>query len=304
LIYRSPFPDVDIPDITLPDLILDRAGRWPERIALVDGTNGRETTHGELAERVDALARELAEREFRRGEVAAICLPNGPAFPVAFLGITKAGGTATTMNPTFTEEEMAKQLADSGAVTAFTVDELKTRIGAAGRGRLRQIWTVQQLEGLRSGGSGTRLETDPADVAALPYSSGTTGEPKGVMLTHRNLVAMQMQMEPVEATTSTDVVIAVLPFFHIYGLSVILLLALYRGAKLVVFPRFEMETFLGAIERYRATRLPLVPPLILRMANEPRLDDFDLSSVRTVISGAAPLPRMSRRGSAQDSMAA
>jgi len=110
------------------------------------------------------------------------------------------------------------------------------------------------------------------------------------MLTHRNLVAMQLQMEPVEGTGPDDVVIAVLPFFHIYGLSVILLLGLYRGATIVIFERFNMDAFLEAIVRYRVTRLPLVPPLILRLAREPRLDEFDLSSVRTVISGAAPLP--------------
>jgi acyl-CoA synthetase (AMP-forming)/AMP-acid ligase II len=109
------------------------------------------------------------------------------------------------------------------------------------------------------------------------------------MLTHRNLVAMQMQMAPVEGTSDRDVAVAVLPFFHIYGLSVILLLALYRGATLVVFPRFEMDSFLAAIERHRVTRLHLVPPLILRLAREPRLGDFDLSSVRVVVSGAAPL---------------
>jgi acyl-CoA synthetase (AMP-forming)/AMP-acid ligase II len=110
------------------------------------------------------------------------------------------------------------------------------------------------------------------------------------MLSHRNLVAMQRQMLPVEGTSDRDITIAVLPFFHIYGLSVILLLALYRGATLVTFPRFEMQSFLTAIERHRVTRLPLVPPLLLRLAHEPSLGNFDLSSIRVVTSGAAPLP--------------
>lgn len=300
MIYRSPFPDVTIPSLALPDLILERARRWPARVALVDGTNGRETTYGELVDRVAAVSRALVESGFRRGEVAAICMPNRPEFAIAFLGVTKAGGAATTVNPNFTEQEMTKQLADSGAAIAFTTTELRAKVVAAGGGRLRQVWTTVDIEGLPVGASAIGPVIDPMDVAALPYSSGTTGEPKGVMLTHRNLVAMQMQMEPVEATSSDDVVIAVLPFFHIYGLSVILLLALYRGAKLVVFPRFDMETFLGAIERYRVTRLPLVPPLILRLANEPRLDDYDLSSVRTIISGAAPLsPAVAARLSAR-----
>lgn len=257
---------------------------------MIAGTNGREMTYGELARRALGLAQALVQDGFQRGEVAAICLPNGPQFPVCFLGITKAGGAATTLNPNFTAAEMAKQLADSGTVIAFTSDELKPKIASAGAATLRRIWTIEELDALPLGGPFASPAADADDVAALPYSSGTTGAPKGVMLTHRNLVAMQMQMEPVEATGPDDIVLAVLPFFHIYGLSVILLLALYRGATLVILPRFEMETFLGAIERYHVTRLPLVPPLILRLANEPRLEDFDLTSVRTIISGAAPLP--------------
>jgi acyl-CoA synthetase (AMP-forming)/AMP-acid ligase II len=109
------------------------------------------------------------------------------------------------------------------------------------------------------------------------------------MLTHRNLVAMQLLMGPVEGTTEEDVTAACLPFFHIYGFSVILALGLYRGATLVVFPRFEMESFLAAVERYRITRLPLVPPLLLRLAREPRVSAYDTSSVRVIVSGAAPL---------------
>jgi acyl-CoA synthetase (AMP-forming)/AMP-acid ligase II len=110
------------------------------------------------------------------------------------------------------------------------------------------------------------------------------------MLTHRNLVAMLLAMEPVEGTSERDVTIAVLPFFHIYGLAVILSLGLYRGATLVVFPRFQMEQFLAAVERWRVTRLPLVPPLVLRLARDAAVERFDLSSVRVAVSGAAPLP--------------
>ena len=193
------------------------------------------------------------------------------------------------MNRGFTEAGRAEQLADSEAVVAFVVEDVAARVEAAGAGRIRQLWTLDQLSDLAASAPASETAITPASVVALPYSSGTTGTAKGGMLTHRNLVAMQLQMEAVEATGPDDVVLAVLPFFHIYGLSVILLLALYRGAKLVIFPRFELDAVLGAIERQRVTRLPLVPPLILRLAREPRLDDFDLSSVRTVISGAAPL---------------
>jgi acyl-CoA synthetase (AMP-forming)/AMP-acid ligase II len=289
VIYRSPFPDVAIPDVGLPDLILERALRWFDRVALVDGPTGVEMTYGELADRVNSLASALSERGLRQGEVAAICMPNCPEFAVGFLGVARTGMVATTLNPSLTEAEMAKQISDSGAVVAFTGPDVAARVEAAGAGRLRQTWTPEQLRGLATGRLASEIAIDTGSVVALPYSSGTTGAAKGVMLTHRNLVAMQLQMEAQDATGPDDVVIAVLPFFHIYGLSVILLLALYRGAKLVTFPRFEMDTVLGAIERHRVTRLPLVPPLVLRLAREPRLDEFDLSSVRTVISGAAPL---------------
>lgn len=296
MIYRSPFPDVEIAPVSLATLVLDSARARGDKVALLDGPSGQETTFVELVRRVERTAAGLQERGFRKGDVALLCTPNCSEFAIAFLAVALAGGATTPMSPSFTEGEMAAQIADSGAVLAFVAPELAVQVERAGKGRLRALFcfgetdlapTVRSLE---SAGPVPVVEIDPSeDVVVLPYSSGTTGTPKGVMLTHRNLVAIQAQMGPVEATTSADVVIAVLPFFHIYGLSVILLLALCRGATLVVFPRFEMESFLAAVERFRVTRLPLVPPLLLRLARDARVADFDLSSVRTVISGAAPL---------------
>jgi acyl-CoA synthetase (AMP-forming)/AMP-acid ligase II len=299
VIYRSPYPDVVVPDVSLPALLLERARGRGAAAALVDGVTGATTTYAELAAAVDRLAAGLHRAGLARGEVAAICMPNRAEFATVFLAVARLGAAATTVNPNLTEAEMARQLGDAGAVVAFTTPELAERVRAAGGARLREVFTVDRLP--EDASPPPEVAIDPArDVVALPYSSGTTGAPKGVMLSHRNLVAMQRQMEPVEGTRPDDVVIAVLPFFHIYGLSVILLLTLYRGAALVVFPRFEMEAFLAAVERHRVTRLPLVPPLILRLAGEPRLDDFDLGSVRTVISGAAPLaPDLAERLSAR-----
>jgi len=289
VIFRSPYPDVEIPPVSLAGLILERALGRGSAVALIDGATGEKTTYRDLVESVDRAAAGLDQAGFRQGEVAALCLPNSVAFAVLFLAAARLGGVVTTMNPGLTEAEMAKQLADSGAVVAFTTPELAARVQAAGVGALGNVFTTDRLDEMAVAAVPPAVTIAPDDLLALPYSSGTTGAPKGVMLTNRNLVAMQLQMEPVERTSADDVTAAVLPFFHIYGLSVILLLALYRGATLVVFPRFEMESFLAALERHRVTRLPLVPPLILRLAREPRLDDFDLSSVRVVISGAAPL---------------
>jgi acyl-CoA synthetase (AMP-forming)/AMP-acid ligase II len=290
VIYRSPYPDVPVPAVSLPGLVLERARERGSHPALIDGVSGAVTTYAELADAVDRVAAGLHAVGFRRGEVAAICAPNHVEFPVALFAVTRLGGAVTTVNPAFTPAEMAKQLADAGSVLAFTTPELAPRVREAGGSRLRHVLCFGD-DSFALPGEAPAVEIDPAeDVAVLPYSSGTTGAPKGVMLTHRNLVAMLLAMHPVEATTDRDVTIAALPFFHIYGLSVILCLGLYRGATLVVLPRFRLEQFLAAVERWRVTRLPLVPPLALRLAREPLVDRFDLSSVRVAVSGAAPLP--------------
>ena len=293
MIYTSPYPNAPIPSVNVADFILGPARARASHPALIDGRTGAVTTYGELAEAVERTAAGLHGLGIGRGDVAAICAPSSVEFPVAFLAMARIGGAVTTVNPAFTTEEMARQLGDAGVVAAFTTPELAERVREAGGDRLRHVLCFgdESFAALtRTEGTAPAVTIDPAeDVVALPYSSGTTGVPKGVMLTHRNLVAMLVEMHPVEATTERDITIAVLPFFHIYGLSVILGLGLHRGATLVVFPRFQMGEFLAAVERYRVTRLPLVPPLVLRLVREPMLDRFDLSSVRVVISGAAPL---------------
>ena len=293
MIYRSPYPDVAVPERTLTEHVLGSARRRGDRVALVDGLTGRTIRYSELAALVEATAGGLHAGGLRQGEVAAICSPNRLEFPVAFHAAASIGASVTTVNPAFTVEEIGRQLADAGAVVAFTTPELAARVREAGGGRLREVFCFGDgsFEALAERDStAPTVQIDAAtDVVALPYSSGTTGTPKGVMLTHRNLVAMLELFGPLDLTGADDVVIAVLPFFHIYGLLVILNLALYRGARLIVFPRFELETFLEAVQQHRVTRLPLVPPLVLRLARDPLVDRYDHSSVRVAVSGAAPL---------------
>jgi acyl-CoA synthetase (AMP-forming)/AMP-acid ligase II len=292
-VYRSPYPDVEVPEVGLAEFVLGPAPARGQRPALIEAASGRAISYGELPAAVEATAAALHRLGLGRGDVAAVCAPNCPEFAIAFLAVARLGAAITPLNPALTAGEMEGQLRDSGAMFAFTVPDLADRLRDAGGVALRHVLLLGEEPFLRPGGHGEqapRVEIDPReDVVAIPYSSGTTGPPKGVMLTHRNLVANLLQMGPVERTGEDDTTLAALPFFHIYGLSVILSLGLYRGATLVVMSRFDMGEALRAIERWRITRLPLVPPLVLRLLRDPRVAEHDLSSVRVVVSGAAPL---------------
>ncbi|HEX4280881.1 MAG TPA: AMP-binding protein [Solirubrobacteraceae bacterium] len=301
---RSPYPDVEIPDVPFTDFILTRAVEHPDKAALIDGPSGRTITYGQLVDEVPRLAAGLAARGFGKGDVFAHCAPNLPEYAIAFHGVASAGGVNTTANPLLTEDELAKQLVDSGARLLVTVPELLEKATvAAERSGVEEIFVYGEAEGatpiaslLRSAGDPPHVEINPAeDLIALPYSSGTTGIQKGVMLTHRNLVANIAQCTHPEATEKTDDelaaerAIAVLPFFHIYGLVVLMNIPLFRGATVVTMPRFELDGFLGAIQDYRITRAWVVPPIVLALAKHPLVDEYDVSSLEYMNSGAAPL---------------
>jgi len=301
---RSPFPDVEIPDMPFTDFVLERAGERGGKAALIDGPSGRTITYPELVESVRGLAAGLAERGFVKGDVFAHYAPNLPEYAVAFHGVATAGGVNTTANPLMTVEELSSQLVDSGARLLVTVPELLDKATAAAqRSGVEEIFVYGEAAGatpfeslVQAGAELPQVAIDPAnDLIALPYSSGTTGLPKGVMLTHRNLVANICQSTYPAAFAKTleeyarDRAIAALPFFHIYGLVVIMNIPLYRGATVVTMPRFELAEFLRLIQDYRITRAWVVPPIVLAMAKHPLVDEYDLSSLEYVNSGAAPL---------------
>ncbi|WP_418959778.1 AMP-binding protein [Streptomyces tritici] len=301
MIFRSPHPDVVIPDVSVHELLfgsIDAADR--DRVAVVDGPSGRSVTYGELAARVELFAGALAARGLKPGEVVALHAPNCPEFAVAFHGILRAGGTVTTVNALYTPKEIAAQLRDSKAVRYVTVSPLlPAALAAAEEVGLpaSDVYTLDPAEGheslgalLAEGRPAPEVTIDPAThLAVLPYSSGTTGRAKGVMLTHANLVANMCQNEYVLPMSADDTVLAVLPFFHIYGMNVLLNGTLKARGTLASLPRFDLADFLRTVQDHRCTFLYVAPPIAVALTKHPMADQYDLSSVDTVVSGAAPL---------------
>jgi acyl-CoA synthetase (AMP-forming)/AMP-acid ligase II len=302
MIIQSSSPPVTIPEVSITDFVLRQAGRLADKPALIDGPTGRTLTYGALADGIKRAATALARRGFKKGDVFAIYSPNLPEYAVVFHAVASLGGIVTTVNPLYTAGELAKQLQDSRARLLVTVPPFldKAKEAAAQAGGIDDIYVFGAAEGARP--FSELLEAPPAppavaidpraDIVVLPYSSGTTGLPKGVMLTHHNLVANLCQtngMQDFEAFSEADVILAALPYFHIYGMVVIMKLALANGATVVSMPRFDFQEFLATVQRYRLTVLPLVPPIVLGMVKSPAVAQFDLSSVRLVFSGAAPL---------------
>jgi acyl-CoA synthetase (AMP-forming)/AMP-acid ligase II len=298
MIFRSPYPDVRVPDVALHRFVLGEAAARADKPALIDGPSGRVLTYGQLAAGVEHFAAGLTARGFRRGDVLALFMPNLPEFAVAFHGTLAAGGVVTTVNSLATVQDAEYQLRNAGARVLITVAPFLDRASpAAALVGIEHLFVVGETPGvtplsalLDAGGSAPAIELAPArDVAVLPYSSGTTGFAKGVMLTHRNLVANLIQTAAVQHVVAADRIIAVLPFFHIYGMQVVMNLALWQGATLVTMPRFELEPFLALPQAHRITRAFVVPPLVLALAKDPAVDRYDVSSLREMMSGAAPL---------------
>ncbi|MDT4896089.1 MAG: hypothetical protein QOH25_1166 [Acidobacteriota bacterium] len=298
MIFRSPYTEVLIPEIPLAQAVLRRAEELSDKPALIDGLTNRVLTYGQLSQQVLRVAAGLFERGFRKGEVLAIFSPNLMEYAVAFHAVATLGGIVTTINPLYTADELAHQLKDAGAKYLLTVPQLMDKgVEACLGSKVQEIFVFGEATGatpfaslLESTGVVPEIEINPReDIVALPYSSGTTGVAKGVMLTHYNMVANLYQLEEHDCTSERDTMIAVLPFFHIYGMNVIMNVGLFNGATIVTMPRFELEQFLGVMQTYKVTRAHLVPPIILALAKQPIIEKYDLSNLELIMSGAAPL---------------
>lgn len=299
--FSSPFPDVDIPDQSIYQYLFGGLTEAElDRTAVVDGVSGAETTYRQLVAQIDAVAGAVSALGLGPKGIAAMLCPNIPAFAAVFHGLLRAGAAVTTVNSLYTAEELTLQLQDASATWLFTVsallpgaeeaagragipaDRLVVLDGAAGHPSLQDL--------LAAGAPAPRVSLDPATrVAVLPYSSGTTGRPKGVQLSHRNLVANVEQSRGLLNVRPQDRLLALLPFFHIYGLTVLLNIALRERACLVTIPRFELAEFLRMIQDHKCTYLFIAPPVAVALTKHPLVAEYDLSSVHTTLSGAAPL---------------
>ena len=295
MIYRSPLPDVKIPDLPLTTYVLDGAGHR-DNPALIDGLSGQVLTYAGLDSAVRSLAGGLVASGFAHRDVLALMAPNTPEYAVVFHGAAMAGGTVTTINPAYTETEVHDQLRDSRARVLVTTPALA---GAASRGcagtQVAEIYVLGEargakpLAGLFGAPLAEHVPVGPDDVVALPYSSGTTGLCKGVMLTHRNLVANIAQTLAVAQIGPDESLVAVLPFFHIYGMQILMNCGLRAGTTIVTLPRFDLEQFLRVHQDHRITRSFVAPPIVVALAKHPLVDKFDLSALKQVVSAAAPL---------------
>ncbi|MFC9330365.1 AMP-binding protein [Kitasatospora sp. NPDC057015] len=303
MVFRSEYPDVEPVDLPVHLAVLGTADGHPDVTALIDGVTGETVSYGRLAAAVRRASAGLAEAGVRPGDVVALYSPNTIAYPVVYFGATAAGATVTTVSSLTTAGELATQLRDSRARWIITVSPFlpvalaaAETVAAAGE-PITEIFVCDGAEGHRSLGdllastapAPTPVIDPAADVAVLPYSSGTTGLPKGVMLTHRSIATNLAQTDALYRPAVGERVLAVLPFFHIYGLAALLNQPLRCGATVVVLPRFDLEQFLRTIQEQRVEALIVAPPIVLALAKHPLVDAYDLSSLRYVLSAAAPL---------------
>jgi long-chain acyl-CoA synthetase len=293
------------------DVVLQSCHQHSAKTALVDASCGRRISFAEYGSLVESLARGLISAGLAPGEVVAIFLPNSWEFAITYHAATLAGGIPTLLNPSYREREIRYQLENSGATFLITDAPLLENVNLAGLPALRRVFTTRsQSVGTENFSTLLRsisakfpsaLQNSQQTIAALPYSSGTTGMPKGVMLSHYNLVANVYQVLGPNAAplTPDDVMLCFLPLYHIYGLTVALTLSLALGSTLVLMPRFDIQKLCTLLVQQDedVTMMPVVPPAINAMCHAAEAGIFPKQhKVRWIKSGAAPLaPELARR---------
>jgi long-chain acyl-CoA synthetase len=318
-------PTLDIPHRRLPDLLEDSVGRWGERTALI--FYGARWSYRSFWEATGRFAAALAAEGFRAGDRLALYLPNCPAYPIAYFGALRLGLTVVQVSPLYLGQDLVRLLRDAQPRGLVTLEILHPNLAKVAHevsvpvvyvARLREFYPplrrpfvnlVVRRRGyptrfptgpeirrwsvaVRHAGDFPRPTADPSlEVAVLQYTGGTTGRPKAAMLTHRNLVANALQCRAwFRAEPGTAVVLAAIPFFHIYGMTVALNYPLFEGATIVLETRPDPSEILALIARYRPTELPGVPAIYQAINHHPKLAHYDIRSIRVCLSGSAPLP--------------
>ncbi|XP_076035903.1 uncharacterized protein LOC143021924 [Oratosquilla oratoria] len=293
----------DIPEGSLPLHLLMEIEKKGDKVALTNGETGEELTFRQLYQQAKNVASGFRRRGFRSGDVLCLMAPNCLQYPVVFLGVTLNGGILTMVSPLHKESELIYQMKDSGADWLLVSSGLedKARAVAERLGTVREKFLLQgEAEGFTPFHS---LLQDPCDMwvphkqvdperdpLLLSYSSGTTGLPKGVMLTHRNFAAAYsiLRTRKTYPLGQGDVTLLFLPMYHNYGFMM-MFTALITDYATVILPGFNPKVFLSTIQNYKVTFIPMAPPVVLFLAKSLLADDFDLSSLRLIQSGAAPL---------------
>ncbi|BFG02828.1 probable 4-coumarate--CoA ligase 3 [Drosophila madeirensis] len=308
----SPYDPIVVPDLPLHEYVWRDFKKWESRTAAVCVVTDRQYTFAQMRDASAAFAVRLQTKfKLRKPDVVAICLPNMPEYPIATLGAIEAGLTVTTVNPIYTADEIARQLTFSAANfivgTVQNHGTLSEACRLAGKRLPIAVIRSRQDEALPAGAIDfyelistqnvryddlqVRKDATADDMVFLPFSSGTTGLPKGVMLSHNNITS---NCEQVQTAMRLDLSVqetlpGVLPFFHIYGLTVVMLSKLGQGARLATMPAFKPDDFMKSLDYYKGSILNLVPPIALFMINHPKLTQETAPALRMVMSGAAPI---------------
>lgn len=304
LIFKSKLPDIYIPKhLPLHSYCFENLSKYGSRPCLINAPTAEIYTYYDVQLTAQKVASGLNKLGIQQGDVIMVLLPNCPEFVFAFLGASFRGAIMTAANPFFTSAEIAKQAKASNTKLLVTqacyydkvkdLENVKLVFVDSSPEEDNHMHFSELIKADENEIQEVKVNIKPDDVVALPYSSGTTGLPKGVMLTHKGLVTSIAQQVDGENPNlyyhSEDVILCVLPMFHIYSLNSVLLCGLRAKASILLMPKFDINAFFGLVTKYKVTIAPVVPPIVLAIAKSPELDKYDLSSIRVLKSGGAPL---------------